>query len=243
MQKYYNHLWDYEKKRLFQKHILSVTKIKRHKHHPILHKVHTKYNISKKTLFYIKEYGPHSHIIKVIIMESIGILAFACLLSSLGGLALEEIKVLFMEIMPLVIMFPTLNNMIGSYGTVISSRFSTLLHQKKVDSEFWRKGLVKMFLQMFLISMITAAMSGGLALLISDYSGHGMNLEYSIKIMMIALIDTGVLITILFLVSVIGGLILFQNEEDPNNFLIPITTSIADFGNMIILAVLMTLFF
>jgi len=34
----------------------------------------------------------------------------------------------------------------------------------------------------------------------------------------------------------------YKNNEDPNNFLIPITTSIADFGNMGILAVLIIIF-
>jgi len=52
-----------------------------------------------------------------------------------------------------------------------------------------------------------------------------------------------VLVAILFLTSITAGLYFYRKGEDPNNFLIPITTSIADFGNMIVLTVLVILVF
>ena len=43
--------------------------------------------------------------------------------------------------------------------------------------------------------------------------------------------------------SIIAGLHFYRKGEDPNNFLIPITTSIADLSNMFILSILVVLFF
>jgi len=56
-------------------------------------------------------------------------------------------------------------------------------------------------------------------------------------------VDVALLVIIMFISSVVLGLHYFNKKEDPNNFLIPIITSVADFGNMIILAVLVVLLF
>src|SRR3989338_5827245 len=97
--------------------------IKKKKNTSLIHKIHKKHKISKKTLFYVKEYG-HHNVVNTIIKESIKILLLASIISSVGGLALEHIKTVFISIMPLIILMPTLNDMIGDYGTIISSRFS-----------------------------------------------------------------------------------------------------------------------
>src|SRR3989344_4456058 len=110
-------------------HLRKLQKIKRKKHHPLIHQIHQRHKISKKTLFYVKEYGPHSHVPRTIIRESIKILIFASVLSSLGGLALEHIKAIFVSVLPLIILLPTLNDMVGDFGTIIASRFSTMLHE------------------------------------------------------------------------------------------------------------------
>src|SRR3990167_2010559 len=98
-----------------RKHLQKLQKIKREKYHPLIHKIHKKHKISRKTLFYVKEYGPHTNVPKTIIKESIKILLFASIISSFGGLALENIKTIFISITPLIILLPILNDMIGDY--------------------------------------------------------------------------------------------------------------------------------
>ena len=100
-----------------------IRKLKREKHHPLIHEVHKKHNISRQTLFYIKEYGKNSNVSGTIVRESIKILLLASIISSFGGLALDRIELFFLSIYPLVLLLPSLNNMIGNYGTIISSRF------------------------------------------------------------------------------------------------------------------------
>lgn len=222
----------------------QLRKIKRHKHHPLQHHIHKKHHISKRTLFYIKEYGPKSNVSGTIIKESIKILLLASIISSLGGFALEEVKTLFLTLTPLIILLPTLNGMIGGYGTIISSKFSTMLHEGQLQMDWWQdKQLKKLFFQLLVISCVTTVVSTTLALLISSMTGTVLAGSFLWKIFLIALFDVVMLVSILFMVSLLVGKHIFEQGEDPNNFLIPITTAIADFGNMVILAFLIVVFF
>lgn len=229
-----------EKKQQLEKLAL----IKRKAHHPLIHEVHKQHGISKKTLFYVKEYGKHANVPKTIIKESIKILLLASVLSSIGGLALEFTKMLFISLIPIIILLPALNDLIGDYGMILSSRFSTMLYEGKITKTGWKnKELKKLFYQVSLISILTALISSAIALIISSISGFQLDFSIAFKIFLIAVIDALLLVNILFLISTIAGIYFFKKQEDPNNFLIPITTSIADFGNMLILAVLVIMFF
>jgi len=226
-----------------RKHLEKLRKIERKKHHPLIHKIHKKHKISKKTLFYVKEYGPHTHVPRTIIKESIKILLMASIISSFGGFALEYIKTIFVSILPLIILLPTLNDMIGDYGTIISSRFSTMLHENKINKKWWlNKELKKLSIQIFIVSLLTAILSALGSIIIAGFY-ENISSSILLKTLIITVIDVMLLVSILFITAIIAGIYVYKKEEDPNNFLIPITTSVADFGNMIILAVLIVLFF
>lgn len=218
--------------------------VKRHKHHPLLHHIHKAHGISRKTLFYIKEYGPHSNVARTIIKESLKILLLASLISAFGGIALEETKTLFVSLVPLVILLPALNDMIGDYGTIISSRISTMLHEGIVNAKWWKTPeLRQLIAQVMIISMITAVLSAGIAIAIPIIGGSAFDGAMALKVVLITLLDVALLVSILVVLSAVFGIYFFKKEEDPNNFLIPITTSVADFGNMLLLAGLVILFF
>lgn len=222
----------------------QLRKIKRHKHHPLQHHLHKKHHISKRTLFYIKEYGPKSNVSGTIVKESIKILLLASIISSFGGFALEEVKAVFLTLTPLIILLPTLNGMVGGYGTIISSKFSTMLHEGKLQARWWVDArLKKLFFQLLLISCLTAVVSTTLALIISQAIGSGFGGTLLLKVFLIALFDVVMLVSLLFMISVLVGRHIYNKGEDPNNFLIPITTAIADFGNMAVLAFLILIFF
>jgi len=230
--------------RAVRKHLEKLRKIERRRYHPLIHKIHKKHKISKKTLFYVKEYGPHSNVPRTIIKESIKILLLASLISSLGGLALEHIKLIFLSIMPLIILLPTLNDMAGDYGTIFSSKFSTMLYEGKIE-KIWKKDmkLRKLFAQIFLIAMITTVFSLVISMLVSYLSGYSIAIDIVFKLLFVVIIDIALLVSILFLISLFAGLHFYRKKEDPNNFLIPITTSVADFGNIIILTLLILMIF
>ncbi len=218
----------------------KIRKIERKKHHPLLHKVHKKHNISRKTLFYIKEYGPQANVPKTIIRESLKVLVFASILSALGGLALENLKVIFVSIIPLVILMPALNDMIGDYGTIMSSRFSAMLHEGKANGNLWKnKSLGKLIVQIMIVAFLTTLLSTAIALTISGFKSA----EIASKILFIALFDVLFFVSVLCAITIAAGLYFYKKGEDPNNFLIPITTAVADFGNMVVLAALIIFFF
>lgn len=225
-----------------KKHLEKIQGLKRKTYHPLLHEIHKKHKISKKTLFYIKEYGPHTHVFKTIVKESIKILLLASLISSFGGIALEEIKPILISLTPLIILLPVLNGMLGNYGTIISSRLATLIHEGKVkDSK--NLELKVLFKELILISFITTFLSTTLASIISLVSGYPLTLTIYLKLIAIILIDVFLIMLLLYSIALFSGLYFYRKKEDPNNFLIPITTSIADFANMILLFLLIILFF
>lgn len=227
-------------------HLRKLQKVQRYKHHPLIHKIHHIHRISKKTLFYVKEYGAHTNVPKTILKESMKIIILASIVSSIGGLALEDIKALFLTMLPLVILLPALNDMVGDYGSIIAARFSTMLHKGEVQKQWWKEQQVKvLFWQVFIIAIITAVFSAAIALFISKFTRAPLLITplFSLKILLITLLDVMILVSILFLITVLAGIYIFKKKEDPNNFLIPITTSIADFGNMVVLALLVVLFF
>ena len=231
-------------KKSLAQHLENVRVLKRKVAHPILHKIHKTHKISRKTLFYVKEYGPHSNALKTILKESINILLFASLISSFGGIFLENIKSTFISIIPLIILLPVLNDMLGDYGTIISSKLSAMLHESKLKKRIFKNECIqKLFIQVLSIALLTAILGSIISLLVSNFLGYNLNFELIIKIILITLIDVLVIVTSLFLISIFVGLYLFNKKEDPNNFLIPITTSIADFANMLILFVLVMIFF
>lgn len=225
-------------------HLERLRKKERKRHHKLVGVIYKRYNISKKTLFYIKEYGPHKNVSGTIIKESIKILLLASVISSFGGLSLEYIKMILIPIMPLIILLPALNDMVGGYGTIVSSRFSTMLHEGKIKERWWKNKEVKeLFLQIFIISILTAIISSAVALIVSIWSNYELNIKIVSKILFITIFDVGLIVSILFVISIFAGLHFYKKKEDPNNFLIPIVTSVADFGNMIILAGSIALFF
>ncbi len=227
-----------------QKKLERLCGIKRRHYHHLLHKIHKKHNISKRTLFYIKEYGQHSNVPRTIIKESIKVLLLASIISSFGGLAIEQIKTIFISIMPLVIMLPALNGMIGGYGTIISSKFATMLYEGKIKKHWLKEESVrKLFGQIMLVAAITTVLSVVTSLIMSKFMGNAIDIAMAAKIFFIVLIDVLVLVSLLYVMAIVIGLKLYEKKEDPNNFLIPITTSIADFGNMAILALLVLFFF
>ena len=223
------------------KNLEKLTKIRRSRYHPLVHKICEEHKISRGTLFYIKEYGPHSNVPKTIIREGFRVLLFASIISSFGGLALEYIKQIFISIIPLIILLPALNSMIGGYGTIVSSRFSTMLYKGRGES--LTSELRKLFAQVLIIALIMSIGSALLALAISKAFGYSLSYLISLKIFFIALIDVIILVFVLFFFSLGIGKYIYKKGEDPNNFLIPMTTSLADFGNMIVLSLLIILFF
>ncbi len=218
----------------------KLTKLPRKYQHPLVHHVHKKHRISRRTLFYMKEYGPHSHIASVIIRESIKIIILTSLISSSGGIALQSVEEKIIAIAPLIILMPALNNLVGSFGTLISSKFTTLLYTGRVSFAKSKEHLISL---MFMIAFVSSIYLGIASVLLGTFYGYPFSYTILIEIVGIAVLATLLLVGFISIISIALGFYIFKRNEDPNNFLIPISTSIADVGSMTILAVMVTLLF
>ena len=219
--------------------IHAISKLKRHKHHHLVHRLHKKHRLSYKTLFYMKEYGPKSHVATVIIKESIKIMILASIISSVGGFQLKNIESTLVNFLPLLILLPALNDMIGDFGTVASSKFTTLLFLGKVRKSWWGTPEVREIIKtMFAVAMISAVYIGILAYVIAVGKGFAFSTTMLAKTVLLSLVATAALTGIVVFISIICGIWVYKRKEDPNNFLIPITTSLADVCSMFVLAYL-----
>ncbi len=227
----YKHLTHAEYKR--------ITKLKRCAHHKYTHALHYKKNISRKTLFYMKEYGPRSHIVANIVRESLKILIFASVLSTLGGIGLRSVSSELMTILPLLVLLPALNDMIGDFGTVASSKISTGLFlgkikQKGIFSSEFVRSLFKVHLKVALVSAVYISVG---AFLLAGFQGYIFNASAFLRVLGLTTAASALLVVIIFTISYTWGVREFKRGEDPNNFLIPISTAIADFGSLLIFSI------
>ncbi|MAG52891.1 MAG: hypothetical protein CMH62_02920 [Nanoarchaeota archaeon] len=178
-----------------------------------------------------------------IIKESFRIIIFAAILSSLGGIGLELINEKLIAILPLLIIFPALNNMIGNFGTIISANFTTLLFTNQLRARWKSKKLRELLRTLFITAFFSAIFLATLASLISWYKGFPMTSEIFFKILIIVLVCTAVLVTLICLIAVSAGFYYYHIKQDPDNKLIALSTSIADLGGLIIFSILIHIMF
>ncbi len=226
------------------KRLKEIERLERRLHHSKLHKVKTLHHISGHTLYCVKEYGKKSHVSHVIIKESIKMLILASVISSIGGIALQTIQQKIVTIMPLLILLPALNHMIGSFGIVASSKFTELVYLDKIRGSVWRSRDVRKLLStIILIAAVSSVYIGIVSYAISYLRGFPFTVALLMKILQLSIAATMVLVGIISFISIGFGMHICKKQEDPNNFLIPISTSIADLGSTAIYSAMVLLIF
>ncbi len=174
-----------------------------------------------------------------IIKESFGVLILVSIISATGGIGLQVVKEDILTILPLLILFPALNGMIGNFSAIFASRYTTLLYQKKISKKkFMNKELKEIYFQVLKVSIIAAFYISTLSSVVSLMKGFEFNPVLYLKILVITILTTAFLVTLISFVSIRAGNYFASKKEDPDNLLIPITTAIADFGAMVIFSLL-----
>jgi cation transporter-like permease len=174
---------------------------------------------------------------KKIVKESLKILILASIISSFGGVGLEVLKLKIAAIIPLIIMMPALNDMIGDFGTIISSKFTIMLYQKKIRKKWWESyELGDQFRIISTIALFAAFYLGLVSIAVSYIQGATISVIGALKVIALAFMSTATLVLTIFFIAIIGGIWVYKRGSDPNNFLIPMTTSIADFSSLALFA-------
>ncbi len=181
---------------------------------------------------------------KKILKESLKILIAASIISSVGGIGFEVLKVKIAALIPLLIMLPALNDMIGDFGTIISSKFTLLLYQKKIHKNWWKSfELGDQFRIISTIALFAAFYLGVLSVIIAYIRGAAISVIEALKVIAIAFMSTATLVMVIFFLAIVGGLWVYKRGNDPNNFLIPITTSVADLSSLILFSLMVAFLF
>ena len=184
------------------------------------------------------------HIWKIL-HESIGILILASAISSLGGIGIESLRSQVVWLVPVIILIPALNDMIGDFGAIIAQRFTTMLYKKEIHEKKWLKD--RKIHHLFFVIMGIAVLAALYAAMVSYFIAiaKGFPFEWWLlgRILLMGLLTTITLVIIIFFVSIIGGFYVYKKRHDPDNYLIPIATAIADFGSMIVLSALIIVLF
>jgi len=179
-----------------------------------------------------------------IFRESFKVLIITALLSSIGGIALRSVQEKLLVILPLLIILPALNGMVGDFGIIIVSKFTTFLSLKQIKRPLTHSTPLKHLFAIILpIAIISAIYLSVLASLFAYLRGFALDINIFIKILAIILLTTIFILFVIFIVAILGGMYIHKRNQDPDDLLIPITTSIADLGSMILYSLLVILFF
>ncbi len=191
-----------------------------------------------------KEKKEGSNLAIKIIKESVRVLIISSIIVTIGGISLKTVEDKLLTFIPFLILLPALNKMLGDFGVIIVSRFTTMLYEKRIRKPLLHSHNLKhLFRDIFPIVIISAIYVPVLATFAATLQGFVFDLLFLIKIISGILIISVLLVLLNFFVAVIGGLYVYHKKEDPDDLLIPITTSIADLGGLILLAVLVALMF
>jgi len=176
-----------------------------------------------------------------IIKESIVIVLVSSLIGLLSGTLLSINEEILYTIPIILIILPALNSLIGDISIVLISRLSSHFYIGTIRPKFKRSNRLK---EDFVGLLITLLIS--LAALI--FLGYAIGYATGISIINPALIILIILITILMLFIILFTILfgiaifLFNRGRDPNNFLIPFVTSVADFLTPLLLMTFIIIF-
>lgn len=128
----------------------------------------------------------------------------------------------------MLLIIPALNSLIGDLSTVLVSRLTTHLYIGTIPPKIQKsERLIEDFYGLIITLLLSLASLLFLGYLIGIISG----IRIVNPLLMILIIVATILLIffIMFLTMFIGAIFLFKRGKDPNNFLIPFVTSLADF--------------
>lgn len=178
---------------------------------------------------------------KSIVKESIVIVIVSSMIGIFSGSVLSKNQNILYSFPIILLILPSLNSLTGDMATVLVSRLTTHLYlgaispkvqkSKKLIDDF--KGLLVTLL-LSLIALIIIGYGVGFA--------TGIQIVNPAWIIIIIVISVLILFVLMFILLFISSIIIFKKGKDPNNFLIPFITSLADFLTPLLLIIFIQIF-
>jgi len=165
---------------------------------------------------------------KKIIKESIIVILITAVIGFCTGSFLSANEDILYYVPVILIILPALNDTIGDVSTIIVSRLTTHLFLGIIDPKIRiSKRLTDDFFSLLIIIILCSITILVLGYIIAFFTG--IPLANPFLIIFIILLSGMFLFTVLSIFLFVGAIYLFKKGHDPNNFLIPIATTLADF--------------
>lgn len=146
----------------------------------------------------------------------------------ISGTLLSSNEEILYTIPIMLLIIPALNSLIGDISTVLVSRLTTHLYIGTLPPKIQKsKRLIEDLYGLIitlLLSLISLLFIGYLVGIIS-----GIRIVNPLLMIFVISITILLIFSIMFITLFIGAIFLFKRGKDPNNFLIPFVTSLADF--------------
>ncbi len=146
----------------------------------------------------------------------------------ISGTLLSSNEEILYTIPIMLLIIPALNSLIGDISTVLVSRLTTHLYIGTLSPKIQKSERLKEDFYGLLITLILSLAS---LILLGYFTGFMLGIEIVNPFLIIIIIVLTILLLflIMFITLFIGAIFLFKHGMDPNNFLIPFLTSLADF--------------
>ncbi|MFX1314088.1 MAG: magnesium transporter [Promethearchaeota archaeon] len=178
---------------------------------------------------------------KKIFKESIIIVIISSIIGLITGTILSNnVRILYSYPIILLIL-PSLNSLIGDMSTVLISRLTSHLYIGTIPPKIQKSNRLKEDFYGLLITILLSLF----ALIVLGYSmgiATGIEIVNPVLIIIILLITVLLLFVSLFIFLFISAIFIFKKGKEPNNFLIPFVTSLADFLTPLFLIIFILIF-
>ena len=176
-----------------------------------------------------------------IFKESIVIVVISSIIGLASGTFLSFNEEILYTLPILLLILPALNSLIGDISTVLVARLTTHLYvgtvppkiqkTKRITDDFY--GLLATLLFSFIILVFLGYIIGLMT---------GIKIINPILMILILFLTVLIIFMLMFILLFIGAIFLFKRGMDPNNFLIPFITSLADFLTPLFLIIFIIIF-
>lgn len=176
-----------------------------------------------------------------IIKESIIVVILSSLMGMISGTVLSINEEILYSIPVILLLLPSLNSLIGDISTVLVSRLTTQLYIGIIPPRIKQSKRLK---HDFIGLLLTIILGLGALVVI----GYGLAYLTNVSIInpfviiLILFITIVLLFCLMFLFLFLSSIYIFKKGKDPNNFLIPIVTSLADFLTPLFIIIFITIF-
>jgi len=178
---------------------------------------------------------------KKILKESFYIVIASSLMGLISGTVLSYNEGLLYAFPVVLLILPALNSLIGDFSTILISRLTTNFYIGTIPAKIQKSKQLKTDFYGLILSIV-------FSLIFLVFLGYIVALITKVQIVnpfliILSIFLTGlILFATLFIFLFIGSVYIFQQGKDPNNFLIPMVSSLADFLSPLFLILFIQIF-